>query len=567
MGEVYQALTPKGERVALKVLVIPHSFYVKQFEDEARLLIRLRHTSLVSVLGYELKSEKIFGEEKGPCFWMEYVEGEDLLTAAKKVGARGSPPLKIFDWLRQALEALQYLHSQSILHGDISPNNVLIDLKGCLRLLDFGLAGAEGVSSDHMGGTLLYVAPERIDGIFRQAGDLFSLGMLFYEGLSGKHPREGCASFQELAGREPRPLLEERPDLGEEFSIAARVIDRMIQADLSQRLGTAKETLEALKGGKKIETSLVSSEYHSAKMLGSDEFFGKVHRALSELSSNSSIFGLHGITGVGKSRFLRECGFHCSFLGIPLNEVTPARWKEAVAELSDSSAPPVGAYFFSSLESHSLADLSPLIRLLREGFPEKGFFAVFEWNDDRLSEETGHFLSSFLKFPEIEEIHLKNLNRENSFDLVKGGLGEGPAEEIAESLFIQTGGNPRMLLELIELLRERQIASKKHFSRDWLEGLKNFHSFEDILLDRLMGLGGKEVKILTYLSAADRPVSSRSLGRALPMASEELKKTLQKLISRQLVASEASADQYSLSIPSLKEALLKKITGPRRNHP
>ena len=192
MGEVYQALTPKGDRVAVKVLALPESFQVRLFEEEARLLTRLRHPSIVPVLGYEVKSEKIFGKEKGPCFWMEYVDGEDLISASKNVGAGilpptigdtrragASPPQQIFEWLRQALEALQYLHSQSILHGDISSNNVLIDREGRLRLLDFGLAGAEGISFERTAGTLLYMAPEKVDGIQSQAGDLFSLGTLF----------------------------------------------------------------------------------------------------------------------------------------------------------------------------------------------------------------------------------------------------------------------------------------------------------------------------------------------------------------------------------------------------
>jgi transcriptional regulator with GAF, ATPase, and Fis domain len=575
MGEVYRALTPKGERVALKVLAIPQPFYLKQFEEEAILLLRLRHPSLVPVLGYELKSEKIFGEDKGPCFWMEFVEGEDLITAAKNVGAGilpplmghrggagGSPPLQVFEWLRQALEALQYLHSQSILHGDISPNNVLIDKKGRLRLLDFGLAGAEGISFDRTAGTLLYMASEKVDGVQSQAGDLFSLGTLFYEALAGQHPREGCTSLRELAKCEAAPLLQVRPDLTAEFSVPARVIDRMIQINLSERFGRAEEALEALSGGKTAPASV--SEYHPATMLGAEEAFQAVKQGLSQLSSRSALFALHGITGVGKKRFLRELAFQAAILGVSLSEVNPAQWKEGLAELSRKDSLSPRAYLFRSLEALSLNELSPLFRLLREGIPEKGAFLLFEWNDDLLNEETERFFQSLLRTADIQGIHLKNLSRQNTFEMVKGGLGEGAAEEISEALFDQTGGNPLMLLKLIDLLRAKQIASKKHFSKDWLENLRNFHSFEDILLSRLEGLAKGEKEILLFLAAAGEPVGLESLASAARVSAQDLKSTLHRLVSRELVKHEVSHHRYSLSTPALGDALLKSVEDARK---
>src|SRR4030095_6332990 len=133
MGEVYKAVDPQGSRVAVKVLGSRAS--PRLFEEEARLLIRLRHPALVSILGYQVQSAPIFQEEKGPCFWMDFVEGEDFFSAARKAG-----PEKIFAWLKEALEALRYLHSQSVLHGDLSPRNLLIDREGRLKILDFRLA-------------------------------------------------------------------------------------------------------------------------------------------------------------------------------------------------------------------------------------------------------------------------------------------------------------------------------------------------------------------------------------------------------------------------------------------
>src|SRR4030095_1963000 len=158
MGEVYLVLDPEGKKVAIKTLGV--GMAPTLFEEEVKLLIRLRQPALASVFGYRVKSEEIFQEEKGPCFWMEYIEGEDLLSAARK-----EKPAQIFEWLKEALQALEYLHSQSVLHGDLSPRNILINSEGRVKILDFGLATAEGVHLNPAAGTVPYMAPERLGGL------------------------------------------------------------------------------------------------------------------------------------------------------------------------------------------------------------------------------------------------------------------------------------------------------------------------------------------------------------------------------------------------------------------
>src|SRR5262245_17523751 len=102
MSEIYLALDPSGRKVAVKTL--KGGIGSSIFEEEAKLLIRLHHPALVSILGYRVRSDEIFQEDKGPCFWMEFVEGEDLLSAAIEKDAAS-----IFEWLKEALQALQYL--------------------------------------------------------------------------------------------------------------------------------------------------------------------------------------------------------------------------------------------------------------------------------------------------------------------------------------------------------------------------------------------------------------------------------------------------------------------------
>ena len=384
MGEVFLAETPEGEIVAVKILAPSQRAQISLFEQEAKLLTKLRHPAIASVLGYSVKSDEIFGEDRGPCFWMEYVEGEDLITAAQRlgatqaqyVGATHSSPLQIFDWLKQALEALQYLHGQSILHGDLSPRNVLVDNKGNLKLLDFGMASSFLGSAKFNAGTLPYLAPERIYGKNLPASDLFSIGTLFYEALSNIHPRAQCRSLQEMIRAEVKPLAERLPMLTPGFSLQARVIDRMIQADLKHRFTEAKEVLSTLSGGGAPETKEGDADYYSARMFGAEKFLERMGEALKNLSSQSSFFFLHGITGVRKKRFVKELQFQAALEGVELEEVGARHLKDVISSFKSEPSPRAQGFLFLNLEQYSLHDLFPS-SLIPGSLPERKVSPLF----------------------------------------------------------------------------------------------------------------------------------------------------------------------------------------------
>jgi serine/threonine-protein kinase len=165
MGSVYRAHDSKGATFALKVLTHSSTTMLAMFEEEVRILSKLKHPGLVEVWGFSKTSEEIVGLErllKAPSFWMEFVKGRPILEEARK-----SDPAKILSWLKEALEALEYLHRQGILHGDLKPANILIDEKGHLRLVDFGLASlTENLKGNIPGalGTVPFMAPETVEG-------------------------------------------------------------------------------------------------------------------------------------------------------------------------------------------------------------------------------------------------------------------------------------------------------------------------------------------------------------------------------------------------------------------
>jgi predicted Ser/Thr protein kinase len=192
MGAVYKARQPALDRfVALKILP-EHAGadpgFAERFTREARALARLSHSNIVAV--YE------FGQANGlHYFIMEYVDGLSLrqLEQAGKLSTRQA--LQI---IPQICEALQFAHDEGIVHRDIKPENVLLDKKGRVKIADFGLAKILGhepeafrlTGAGDLMGTPHYMAPEQIEHpqTVDHRADIYSLGVVFYEMLTGELP-------------------------------------------------------------------------------------------------------------------------------------------------------------------------------------------------------------------------------------------------------------------------------------------------------------------------------------------------------------------------------------------
>ena len=546
MSSVYLAELEPGRPVALKLLSRVQPDQVALFEKEAALLVKLRHPAIAAIHGYLADSSPIFGKNRGPCFWMDFVEGRGLLDAAKTAA-----PAAILAWLRAALDALRTLHAQNLAHGDLSPRNVLITAEGRIKLLDFGLAGNFSSAARLGAGTLPYLAPERWQGKNLPASDLFSLGTLFYEAFAGKHPRASSRSLSEMLRSPARPLLEAAPRLKDGFGLAARTIDRMIQSEPQRRWTSAAEALEAL-SGLSDRGGTVVAEHHSIRMFGAEAAFARLVQALARWPQGSAWLWLHGIGGVGKTRFLREAAFQCALRGIPVQEVPPSGFETALAGLA---AAPAGAYFFHDLHKLGFDSLKGLLRLRREAADRPGRIGLFEWNEDRLSPETRRLLEALVEMPGGFDLRLKNLSEAESRTLIDEAIGVKAAGELAAALFRQTAGNPRMLLEIVRRVREAGGLERGHFSREWIERLAGWHSFEDLALDRLGALTGEERESLLALAAAGEAVAMAEL-KKICRDPEGLESRLHRLADRHLVKS--AGDAWELAFPALATELLRR---------
>ena len=192
MGAVYKVRQRELDRwAALKILpddVASDPNFAERFQREARALAQLSHQHIVIV--YE------FGQRDGIYFLlMEYVDGVTLRQASRAGQVSTKDALGI---VTQICDALQFAHEEGIVHRDIKPENILIDKRGRVKIADFGLAKLLGKTADlqtltgthQVMGTPVYMAPEQMEGTkgVDHRADIFSLGVVFYELLTGELP-------------------------------------------------------------------------------------------------------------------------------------------------------------------------------------------------------------------------------------------------------------------------------------------------------------------------------------------------------------------------------------------
>ncbi len=207
MGAVYKARQRGLDRVvALKVLpptVAEDAAFAERFSREARAMAKLNHPNIVAVYDSGVTGGLYY-------FVMEYVEGVNLREALNSQELSSKEALAI---VPQICEALQYAHDQGVVHRDIKPENVLLDRNGNVKVADFGLARLLGQTGDdsltaahQVLGTPRYMSPEQMEGAHEvdHRADIYSLGVVFYEMLTGELPLGRFAPPSQMARLDAR---------------------------------------------------------------------------------------------------------------------------------------------------------------------------------------------------------------------------------------------------------------------------------------------------------------------------------------------------------------------------
>jgi non-specific serine/threonine protein kinase len=263
MGAVYLAEdTSLGRRVALKFLsqeMEQEPEMLERFKREARAASALNHPGICTVHSIEQHERRHF-------IVMELVEGK---TLGQLIGREPFEEAKLLDLGIQIADALESAHSKGIVHRDLKPANFMLNARGQVKILDFGLAkrtdsalqgGGAGTAGTGVSevetilenadltvvgtvlGTIAYMSPEQARGKLTDSRtDIFSFGTVLYQMATGKVPFQGdtqAVVFEAILNRDPQPLTEVNPSLPPELG---RILGKALEKDRSLRYQTATE--------------------------------------------------------------------------------------------------------------------------------------------------------------------------------------------------------------------------------------------------------------------------------------------------------------------------------------
>jgi len=257
MGRVYKVFdTNIKEKIALKLLrpeIALDKETVERFSNELKLARKISHRNVCRMFD--------LGKAEGTTFLtMEFVAGEDLKRLIRKMGQLGAG--RAVSIAKQVSEGLTEAHRLGVVHRDLKPHNIMVDEEGNARVMDFGIArslsGKSLTGAGVMIGTPEYMSPEQVEGKdIDQRSDIYSLGIILYEMLTGRVPFEGDTPFtigvkqKSEIPRDPRDLNTQIPqDLD-------RLVLRCLEKDKAKRYQSAIDLHTDLE---KIEQGLPTTE-------------------------------------------------------------------------------------------------------------------------------------------------------------------------------------------------------------------------------------------------------------------------------------------------------------------
>lgn len=270
MAQVYLAHDVILDRhVAVKILM--HSFTndensLRRFKREAASTTELSHENIVSIFDV--------GEDDNPYIVMEYIGGSDLKTYIKN--HHPIPHDDVVSIMDQILSAMSYAHQQGIIHRDIKPQNILIDNDGTVKVTDFGIALALSqysiTQTNSLLGSVHYMSPEQAKGgMATQASDIYSLGIMLYELLTGQVPFNGetPVSIALKHFREDLPSVREKnpdvPQALENVVLKATVKEPTLRYETAQEM--RQDLLTALDPSRANEAKFVPDDINDSKTI------------------------------------------------------------------------------------------------------------------------------------------------------------------------------------------------------------------------------------------------------------------------------------------------------------
>jgi len=246
MSKVYKVMDTKiKEKIALKLLkpeIASDKKTIERFSNELKFSRKIRHENVCQM--YDLN------EEQGTHYiTMEYVHGEDLKRLVRKMGQMSAG--QAISLAKQVCEGLAEAHKLGVVHRDLKPQNIMVDEEGKARIMDFGIArslkGKGMTGAGVMIGTPEYMSPEQVEGKdVDQRSDIYSLGVILYEMVTGRVPFEGDTPFT-IGIKQKSEIPKEPGELNSQVpSDLSKVIMKCLEKDKDKRYQSAGEVRSEL---------------------------------------------------------------------------------------------------------------------------------------------------------------------------------------------------------------------------------------------------------------------------------------------------------------------------------
>ena len=617
MGEVYRVLDLEQDRVcALKILntMVDQKAVHRRFHREFQVLNRFQHLRLVRTYTWGFAKDR-------PYFTMEYLPGktlEKIITDQARLGQfRAS---HFFDLIQQLAEGLAYIHTQGAVHRDLKPSNIMVleTEEGIeTTILDMGLAKfrhLHSVSITQTGtaiGTAEYMSPEQGKGLWvDHRSDLYSLGVILYEMLTGAPPFSGQNPISVIM----KHIRESPPPMGETHIAipeqTQQIVLKLLAKEPVDRYQSAEEVLHALPSEVVLpgdEQRDVRRKVMRPQFIGRESEMKTLRAMLQDVQAGKQrVVLISGEAGVGKSRLAEELlgdalihDFLClksaaqeegrQIYGALIDAFQRVKTTDLVAELPD----PVESDKFSVME-HWLQ----LLKRLRQKQPIVLCLEDIQWLDELtleflqyvlrdpepcpfllcltcrwsnlepLSEEIENFIHSN-KLTGATRIQLGNLSQEASGYLAASMLGERSIPRDAlQTLFRETGGLPLFVVEAVRTLANADVVRQNAFG-DWQWGefpeTLLSDDFAEILYRRIVALPAVQQRVLEYACVflSDFPFELL----AAIWRGDELKllDVLDELIAEGLLtACGEDEDRYQFSQELCRRAIYDRMQNVRR---
>ena len=266
MGEVYRADDLEvGQTVALKFLpssVANDEIALARLRNEVRLARQVSHANVCRVFDLGHLEDRYF-------LSMEYVDGEDLSSVLRRMGRPSAE--KAVQIARQICAGVAAAHASGVLHRDLKPANIMLDGRGRVRLMDFGLSdlAREAERTGEFAGTPIYMAPEQLDGAAASVRtDIYALGAVLYEVMTGTrpYPVDTLADLRRVqrTGTSPLPPSQQASGVDPAYD---RVILQCLEVRPQARPASAGEVAAALRSEDALQEAIAAGETPSPELL------------------------------------------------------------------------------------------------------------------------------------------------------------------------------------------------------------------------------------------------------------------------------------------------------------